>query len=349
MAGHAGFDPDAAATGDGLFGLDVRPQDAAVVVIPVPFEATTSYGGGTSRGPSAVLEASRQVDLLDRDFGPAWEAGIAMLPIPKHVEALSRSAKRAATPVVEAGGAQPGNARHAKAVAAVNAAGDRVNAWVRSHAERVLADGKLPVVLGGDHSCPYGSIAAVAARHPGVGILHVDAHADLRDAYEGFTWSHASIFHAVMTTLPGVGKLVQVGIRDFGSRELAMVESSRGRIETFFEADVRARMFAGATWDEECRRVVERLPREVHVSFDIDGLSPDLCPHTGTPVPGGLSFAECCHLLRTLAASGRRVVGVDLCEVTPGPKGDAWDANVGARVLYKLIGCALATRTAGRA
>jgi agmatinase len=342
------FDPDAAAAGSGLFGLETSAQDARVVVIPVPFEATTSYGGGASRAPAAILAASRQVDLLDREYGATWEAGIAMLPIPARIARLSASAGRAAQPIIAAGGAKPGNARHAKAIATVDAAGAFVNAWVREEARKVLERGQIAGVLGGDHSCPFGLIAELSARHPGLGILHVDAHADLRVAYEGFAWSHASIFQNVIARLPGVAKLVQVGVRDFGSRELAMIERSDGRIETFFESDVRSRLLSGETWDAACRRVVGRLPGDVHVSFDIDGLSPDLCPHTGTPVPGGLSFAECCHLLKALTDSGRRVVGFDLCEVVPGPKGDEWDANVGARVLYKLIGCAVTTRQARR-
>jgi agmatinase len=174
-----------------------------------------------------------------------------------------------------------------------------------------------------------------------MGILHVDAHADLRRAYEGFRWSHASIFWNVLSECPGVEKLVQVGVRDFGHAEMRSIEDSGGRIETFFEADLRSSQARGESWDSACHRVVAPLPDEVYVSFDIDGLSADLCPHTGTPVPGGLSFGEACHLLRTLALSGKRVVGFDLCEVAPGPKGDEWDANVGARVLYKLIGWAL--------
>ncbi|MFM8731108.1 MAG: arginase family protein, partial [Phycisphaerales bacterium] len=117
----AGFDPDAAATGDGLFGLDTRPEDARLVVIPVPFDATTSYRPGTARGPEHVLEASTQVDLEDIQFGPIWKAGIAMLPVPKDIAALSKRARAAAEPVIKAGGAAPGNRTHAKAVAAVNA------------------------------------------------------------------------------------------------------------------------------------------------------------------------------------------------------------------------------------
>jgi agmatinase len=199
-------------------------------------------------------------------------------------------------------------------------------------------------VLGGDHSVPFGLIAEVARRHPGVGVLHLDAHADLREAYEGFRWSHASIMFQVHREIPGVSRIVQVALRDFGTREMETIEGSGGRIEAHFESDLRTAMFRGTSWDELCRGMVARLPKEVHLSWDIDGLSPDLCPHTGTPVPGGLSFGEACHLLRVVAESGRRVVGLDLCEVSPGPPGDEWDANVGARLLYKMIGAAIRTR-----
>ena len=342
----AGFDPDAAATGDGLFGLDTRPEHAKVVVIPVPFDATTSYRPGTARGPAHVLEASRQVDLEDIQYGPIWQAGISMLPIPADIAALSRRARAAAEPVIAAGGAEPGNKAHAKAVAAVNAASERVHGFVAREAERILDRGAVPAVLGGDHSSPFGLIAELSLRHPGMGILQIDAHADLRDGFEGFAWSHASIFHNVMTRLPGVGRLVQVGIRDVGSREVAFAQASKGRVKTFYDQRLRDRQFAGATWTKVCREVIAALPKEVYVSFDIDGLTSEHCPHTGTPVPGGITFAETCHLLELLAESGRRVVGFDLCEVAPGAPGDEWNGCVGARVLYKLMGCALRSRKA---
>ena len=335
------FDPDAAATGDGLFGLDTRVEDARVVVIPVPFDATTSYRPGTAAGPAAVLEASKQVDLEDIQFGPIWKAGIAMLPVPKDIAALSRRARAAAEPVIKAGGAAPGNRTHAKAVAAVNAASERVHGFVAREAERILDRGAIPAVLGGDHASPFGLIAELSLRHPGMGILQVDAHADLRDGFEGFAWSHASIFHNVMTRLPGVARLVQVGIRDVGAREVEFAARSRGRVKTFYDQRLRDRQFAGATWTKVCKEVIAALPREVYVSFDIDGLTSEHCPHTGTPVPGGVTFPEVCHLLELLASSGRRVIGFDLCEVAPGAPGDEWNGCVGARVLYKLMGCAL--------
>ena len=338
-----GFDPDAAATGDGLFGLDTRPEHAKVVVIPVPFDATTSYRPGTAAGPAHVLEASKQVDLQDIQYGPIWQAGIAMLPIPKDIAALSKRARAAAEPIIEAGGAVPGNKAHAKAIAAVDAASERVHGYVAREAERILDRGAIPAVLGGDHSSPFGLIAELSMRHPGMGILQIDAHADLRDSFEGFAWSHASIFHNVMTRLPGVGRLVQVGIRDVGSREVEFERASKGRVKTFYDQRLRDRQFGGASWTKVCKEVIAALPKEVYVSFDIDGLTAEHCPHTGTPVPGGLTFPEVCHLLELLSASGRRVIGFDLCEVAPGAPGDEWNGCVGARVLYKLLGCALAS------
>ncbi len=347
----ADFDPDAAATGDGLFGLTTTAAEANLVVIPVPFDATTSYRPGTASGPAAVLEASKQVDLEDLQYGAIWRAGFAMLPIPKEIALLSKKARAAAEPVIEAGGAEPGNRAHAKALAAVNAASEKVNTHVAKEARAILDRGAIPALLGGDHASPFGLIRELAERHPGLGILQIDAHADLRDAFEGFHYSHASIFHNVMTRIPKVGKLVQVGIRDFGSRERAFVDQSKGRmggrVECFYDQHLRDRAFAGGargSWNAISKDIVKRLPNEVYISFDIDGLTPEHCPNTGTPVPGGLTFPEVCHLLEVLAKSGKRVVGFDLCEVAPGARGEDWNANVGARVLYKLLGCTLKTQ-----
>src|SRR5437762_379504 len=217
------FEPDAAAApGSGIYGLPFTPKDSRVIVIPVPFEATTSYGGGASRAPAAILRASRQVDLFDGETGRPYEQGIAMLPIPAKVLAWNREAKRLASAIIAAGGMTDRSPRLGRALARVNAIGAFVNGWVRRDTERALEAGKIPIVLGGDHSVPFGAIEAHAARRRGLGILHVDAHCDLREAYEGFTWSHASIFHNVMTRIRGIGRLVQVGIRDLGEREEAM-------------------------------------------------------------------------------------------------------------------------------
>jgi agmatinase len=149
----------------------------------------------------------------------------------------------------------------------------------------------------------------------------------------------------VFRDLPAVARIVQVGVRDYSDEEDLLIRENPDRLRTYFDPDLRRQQLDGEPWSRLVGRIVADLPAEVYVSFDIDGLDPALCPHTGTPVVGGLSFVEAAALVRTLVESGRRIVGFDLSEVTPDPEGRSeWDANVGARVLYKLIGFALVSR-----
>jgi agmatinase len=169
-------------------------------------------------------------------------------------------------------------------------------------------------------------------------VLHFDAHADLRVAYEGFPNSHASIMDHV-ARMPGIAKLVQVGIRDVSPGEVARIRESEngdGKISTYFDWDLQSRKLGGESWDSLCTEIVSKLGPTVYVSFDIDGLDPKLCPSTGTPVPGGLEFTEAIHLVQKVVHAGKRIVGADLVEVAPNPTGDPWDGNVGARMLYQL-------------
>ncbi|HEX6086408.1 MAG TPA: arginase family protein, partial [Thermoanaerobaculia bacterium] len=306
------FDPDAAAVGDtGIYGLPFTPEESHVVIVPVPFEATTSYGGGTSGGPAAVFEASKQVDLFDQETGRPYASGIAMLEVPRQIVDWNAEAKEIAASVIEHGGVVDDATR--AAAARVNEYSERVNDWVYEQTRALLDAGRMPVILGGDHAVPFGAIRAYAEKYPGLGILHLDAHADLRDAYEGFTWSHASIFNNVMRRLDGVGKLVQVGVRDLGQAERAMIDDSQGRIVTFYDAEVAARKEEGVPFARIADEIVAALPPDIYLSWDIDGLDPTLCPGTGTPVPGGLSWNEAIGLLRAIKRSGKRIVGLDLC------------------------------------
>ena len=238
-------------------------------------------------------------------------------------------------------GGSPDNESVRRKIQRVNEGSARLNEYVYREVSRWMAAGKKVGVVGGDHSVPLGAVRAAAERHPGLGILHVDAHADLREAYEGFAYSHASIMHNVLHEVPGVASLVQVGVRDFCDDEAALA-AAEPRVAMFDDYALGEARFRGESWNDICGRILAGLPEKVYVSFDIDGLAPQYCPHTGTPVPGGLSFAEAVHLLRALALSGREIVGFDLCEVAPAPSGeDEWDANVGARMLYKLCNFAL--------
>jgi agmatinase len=327
----SGFDPDAAAApGSGIFGLDHIEAEAAIVLVPVPFAATVSYGGGAERGPDAVLAASRQVDLYDWHYGRVYDGGIHLLAADPRLWPAHERARGIAADVIARGGVEPGSIESQD----VDAAGALVNDVVGAETARILRAGRIPGILGGDHSVPFGAIAAAAAHVEHLGILHFDAHADLRPAYEGFRWSHASIMHNVLALCPGVCRLVQLGIRDYGEGERRAIEASDGRVVTHIDAEWQRRRFAGACFDELVDEALAALPERVWVSFDIDGLDPTLCPNTGTPVPGGQRFAAAPHVLARLAASGRRRVGFERGEGAPGGGAGtaaAGDANLGAR------------------
>lgn len=332
------FDPDAAAQpGSGIFGLSFTREQARIVLTPVPFDATTSYAKGTADGPDAILDASAQVDLYDVRFGRIYERGIFMENEKKKIRKCNDDATELAKPIIKAGGA--GTKKLQATAAKVNAICESVNAIVHDETAKVLAEGRVPGMVGGEHAMSFGAIQACTESLGEIGILQIDAHMDLRDAFEGFQWSHASIMHNVMSKLPKVTKLVQVGIRDFGEGEVKFAAAQSRRVITHLDDQWATRLSDGARFSELCRGAVESLPDKVYVSFDIDGLDPSLCPHTGTPVPGGLSFNQAVHLLDTLRLSGRKIVGFDLVEVAPGGKSE-WDANVGARILYKLCGIA---------
>lgn len=333
------FDPNAAADlSSGVFGLPFTREQAGVVIIPVPYEATVSYGAGTESGPEAVRVASAQVDLLDRRFGEAWRAGLFMEDADERFSEWGRTARELARPIIERGGATGDDV---EAVAEINAISASVNDLVRERAGAALAEGKTPCLVGGEHAVSLGAIRACAEAHGEIGILQIDAHMDLREAFEGFQYSHASVMHNALQEIPEVTRLVQVGIRDFSKGEIDYAASQDDRVFTHFDDDLFDAQARGESFATSCARIVGQLPDNIYLTFDIDGLDPSLCPSTGTPVPGGLGFREASLLLDAVARSGKRIVGCDLVEVTPGPEGDEWDANVGARILFRLCMAAI--------
>lgn len=340
------FDPNAPADGEGgIFGLPHEEKDAALVLVPVPWEATTSYGGGTSNGPKAILAASGQIDLFDGAVHKPYEPGIYMRPESKDVRAWNKAAKAAAQKVIKAGGRVEGRKDLVKALKTVNTLSAQLNGWVYEQTLALLRRGKIVGIVGGDHSVPLGAFSAAAEVHGPFGLLHFDAHSDTRDAYEGFVYSHASIMRNALDGVPPISRLVQVGIRDFCEEEQAYVEAQGNRAKMFTDRRLHEARFAGKTWDALCAEIVAELPEKVWVTFDIDGLDPKLCPHTGTPVPGGLELAEAEHLIAAVARSGRTILGFDLVEVSPAPGGkNEWDANVGMRLLYKLAAWTFVSR-----
>jgi len=340
------FDASSPTSSDTLWGLPFTVEEASLVILPVPWEVTVSFGAGTAAAPSAIVEASSQVDLFNESFPRAWTQGVAMAPVPAGLEALNETMRPKALEVIES--ASDGEASSsAETLAQVNAACETMVTRVRDDAAELLERGKLVGVLGGDHSVPLGLIQALDDRRDGArdfGILHIDAHSDLRDAYEGFVHSHGSIMRNACR-LSRISKIAQVGVRDFCEEEDQFVRESEGSIERVSGQAIARRRFNGEHWSAIVEDLVRVLPEDVYVSFDVDGLDPSLCPGTGTPVPGGLQYEEAIFLVEQLAATGRRIIGFDLSGVSPGgERGSGWDANVGARLLYRLSCAALSTQ-----
>lgn len=330
------FDPNGAGQSDGgLFGLPFTPEEARVVVLPVPWEVTVSYAAGTADGPEAIRQASTQIDLYDEDQPEIWKMGLAMTEPPAHWREKSEVLRKQAARYIAAIEAGEDLGPFAESLNEINESCSELMWEVEQEAGKWLEQGKKVAVLGGDHSTPLGLIRALARRYDSFGILQIDAHADLRVAYEGFEYSHASIMHNALQ-IPQVARLTQVGIRDYCEAEAQYMQES-ARISVFTGRTLlRSRFQANKSWAKTCQSIVETLPDQVYVSFDIDGLEPWLCPHTGTPVPGGLGFEEALFLIETVVQTGREIIGLDLNEVAPGPDGDEWDANVGARLLYRM-------------
>lgn len=322
--------------------LPIARRDAGVVLVGVPFDATTSYRPGTAQGPLAVLEASGQVDLEDTRLGRICDRGIVMEPIEPWIAELSAAVRPDAEKLIEVEGQPPVDEA---ARDRVNAASERIREYVRQKVADILAEGKMPGLVGGEHSVPLGAIEACAAHAGEIGILQMDAHMDLRDAYCGLTHSHASVMRNALTLVPGVKALAQIGIRDYCREELDFARSAKqtlGKpVTTIFGEDIADTGGDPALFQDLVKRALHALPQDIYVTFDIDALEIYLCPNTGTPVPGGLSFPQAAALFRAVKDSGKRVVGFDLVEVAPDPDPTvrSIDAVVGARVLYKM--CAL--------
>lgn len=331
------FDPNGIGQlNDGMYGLPFTLDECETVLVPVPWEVTVSYGGGTADGPQAILDASYQVDLYDPVVKDAWKMGIAMDEISAEVRTKSDALRQSAENYInELANGKDENDAALKTVA-VNIQKECLwlNSWVKNRCLHFLNQNKLVGLIGGDHSTPLGMMQALAEKFGNFAILQIDAHADLRIAYEGFEFSHASIMYNALK-IKEVEKLVQVGIRDYCEEELNIIKDSNGRVKTFFDRDIKYAQFNGDSWDRVCNRIINELPENIYLSFDIDGLDPKLCPNTGTPVAGGFEAEQVLFLLEKIAKSGKRIIAFDLNEVAPG-ENDEWDANVASRILYRI-------------
>lgn len=317
--------------GAGIFGASVHPEEASLVLIPVEWDATTSYGGGAASAPQAILNASHQLDLEDLTFDKPYLKGISLLD---HEEVILKNNKKASEVIALA------RSGDEKAVKEINEMSSQVNEVVYQTAKKWIAKGKRVALIGGDHSAPFGYIKALSETRKSFSILHIDAHFDLRESYEGFEYSHASIMYNVLKHFSNVESITHIGIRDFCHDEKQFTELD-GRCHVFYDRDVFAAKAEGINFNSITSELLETLSDDVYISFDIDGLDPVNSPSTGTPVPGGLNYSEAMYIIEELSLSGKNIIGFDLCEVVKSKDGSEWDENVGARVLYKMCGALL--------
>lgn len=330
-----------------IFGLPFDEEEARLILLPVPWEVTVSFGSGTARSAEQIFKASLQVDLFDRDMPDVWRQGFYLKDTDKKILLKSDYLRKEAELYIDyisRGEEVNNNTFMCKTLKEVNEGSILLNNWVYQQTKALLDNGKLVGLLGGDHSIPLGYMKALAEKQGDFGILQIDAHCDLRKIYEGFTYSHASIMYNALNEIPQISKLVQVGVRDYSQGEWEFVLNHKNKIATYLDRDIRIRQYEGETFKEVVEEIVSQLPQKVYITFDIDGLDPKLCPNTGTPVQGGFETEQVFYLFDAVRKAGKQIIGFDLCEVSTSETG--WDANVGARILFKLCNLLVASNAA---
>ena len=338
MADLSQFDPNAVGNpNNNIFGLPFTEEDARLVILPVPWEVTVSYGAGTSRAAEHIYKASKQIDIFDVDGNFGWKQGFYMREVDRKILMKSDYLRKEAELYIDyisKGESVEKNKFMCKSLKEINEGSNMLNQWVYEQSKALLDKGKLVGLLGGDHSTPLGYLKALAEKHGNFGILQIDAHCDLRKAYEFFTYSHASVMYNALQEIPDLKKLVQIGVRDYCEEEWDFICNSDYRVITYMDKEIKERQYDGETWKLIAGEIVNHLPDKVYISFDVDGLDRKYCPNTGTPVQGGFESEQIFYLIKKITESGRKIIGFDLLEIAVGQTD--WDSNVGAHILWRL-------------
>ena len=321
-----------------IFGCLAEYSSSELILLSVPWSVTQSFGGGAEKGPEMIRQASSQLDFFSLKEKDIRKQGIYFKALPKTLQTLNQKARQKALPIIALEEKAP-NSFPLSLIEEINQACAQMQSYVYEETKQVLKVGKKIGLIGGDHSVSEGAIGYLGEVLKGdFGVLHIDAHADLRKSYQGFSHSHASVMFNVMNKSWPPKALVQVGVRDFSEEEYKLIKSQKS-IHTFFDESLKAKLFEGQTWQALVDSMLSCLPEKVYVSLDVDGLSPCVFPNTGTPVPGGLSFEQTVYLLNKLSEN-REVIGFDLVEIAQSTGQKAvLDGITGAHLLYKL--CAI--------
>jgi agmatinase len=329
----------------GYYFRDATPTaDAPIVLVSAPWAVTSAAGQGAVYTPDAIIDASTHLSLYDVVSNTSIDGKVATAEVDYDLQESSLQLGGDAAKVVahiDDGGALTGD-YFARKVVRINLGFRDMHRSVGKRVFRFASKGKIVGVVGGDHSVAFGAVRSISSVYPQMGVLFIDAHSDLRPSGKIFDYSHLSVARNIVDEIPAVSKLVQVGVRDMSREEMDFAQN-HPKITMFCHEKLTAERFSGRSWGEVCDDVVAQLPDKVYISFDIDALSPECCPHTKRPVAGGMTFDEAVCLINRVAESGREIVGFDLTEIVPVMESGV-DAAVGARMLVKLCAAALCSK-----
>jgi len=299
----------------GIFGLDSTSDTAEIILLSVPWDATTSFGNGCFESPEWIRKASHQLDFYSPHFDFRFmEKGVYLqISEQAHIEKLRHSTIKKVNDY--RGGSTA-------LLSEIEKACEEVRLQIYNQTTNYIKKNKRVGVIGGDHSVPLGYMLAIDENQSEpFDIIHFDAHLDLRDSYEGFSQSHASIMFNASKSLKNLNKIFHMGVRDFCKTEEDYAKTQGYKI--YDDMQIYQKGF------QHCfNEVLSQVSSDYYLSIDIDGLDPSFCPNTGTPVPGGLSFLDMKYALLQLSNTQNQMIGFDLSETGP----DAYDANVAARI-----------------
>jgi len=333
------------------FDCETSFKNSPLILMPVPWSATASYGLGTEKAPALIRKASGQLDFFSPLFKCSYNNKIHFLKEDTLISSLNKETLNLVKKL------RLSKKRSQKNLEIINESCQSMIDWLYERSLKILKEKKILALVGGDHSVSQGFIQAIGEKHKGnFGLLHLDAHADLRTEYEGFKYSHASVMFNVLNLEKAPQKIVQVAIRDFCQEEYDLIQKE-DRIDCFFDDWIYNETFKGRTWAKLSEKIISKLPQQVYVSLDVDALSWTYAPDTGTPVPGGLSFNQVLYLLAELKRQNKKLIGFDVVETGAIPESSLpsqkpvkktgishrleWNGNVSARLLYFLSGLAL--------
>jgi len=307
-----------------IFGTPVNYIKSKIVILPIPFDGTSSYRKYSQNAPYKILEASNQVDLFDIDFGNLYRRNVYM----EKISPLIIKINNYILSIQKKFFTSFDSAEKINSIMSAN------NNFIYKWTLNALNADKIPILLGGEHSIIFGAIQACfnVYKSRELSILHFDAHSDMRLNYDGFNYSHASIINNIQNRISTPKRIIQVGIRDVSYSEYKQIQLSN-EIYSFLDKDIRKYKLLGS-FDVLSEDIIEKLGDLIYITIDIDGLDIPYCSNTGTPVPGGLNFDHIIHILSNIKKKKKRIIGADICETSS----STLDSIVSMRLLYKLTG-----------